>query len=199
MVRERGIFSIENVWFEGEGDDVVPDMTSIEPILNALRRHYGTPFVRRDVATKDELEFFVRRWCRYPMSYPILHIGIHGSAGKVWLGDGSGVSLAEIASWIDVSCENCIVHFSSCSALKGTDVAPFLEGERGFSAVSGYRKIMYPMLDAWPFEMIYLALLHSTKHKYLKPDAMRRVDVKLSNQPYVELKKHLGFRLRIAS
>ena len=200
MVRERGIFSIENVWFEEKDDgSIEPDVTSFEPILNALRRCYGMPFVSRDVATTGELQFFIKRWCRYPMSYPILHIGIHGTPGEVHLGDGS-VSLPEIARWIrdEVSCKNCIVHFSSCSALRGTDMAPFLDGEGGFSAVSGYGKKMYPMVNAWPFEMIYFALLHKTRHKYLQPDAMRRIDAQLSNPPYAELKKDLSFRLRIA-
>ena len=129
MDRERGIFSIETIWFETEGDDgIKPDVTSVEPILNALWRYYGTPFVHRDVATKKEFKFFIKRWCEYPLSYPILHIGIHGSAGQVHLADGCAVDLREIADWIDVHCDNCIIHFSSCGVLRGTDLSPFLEG-----------------------------------------------------------------------
>ena len=167
--KERGIFSIENVWFEECDDgDIRPDVTSIEPFLNALSRCYGQPYVHRDVATKEELKFFVKRWCRYPMSYPILHIGIHGNPGKLQLSDAQ-VSLSKIASWIDVSCKNCIIHFSSCSAIQGLDLAPFLEGTGGFSAVSGYSKDMYPMVDAWPFEMIYLGLLNRHGRKHVTP------------------------------
>ena len=176
----------------------MPDVTSVEPVLNAIRRYYSTPIVCRDVATKDELKFFVERWCGYPMSFPILHIGIHGSSGKLHLYDGSEVTLEEVSSWITVSCKNCVVHFSSCSVLKGADLKPLLEG-CGFSAVSGYRKTMYPMIDAWPFEMIYLSMLHRTKHKRLEPNAMRSVDKKLSAPPYGELKKGLGFRISVAS
>lgn len=199
-VKKRGIFSIENVWFEEIDSEgwVVPDVTSIEPVLYALNRHRreGQPYVHRDVATKEELKFFIERWCSYPMSYPILHIGIHGTKGRVHLPDGSEVCLSEIVSWIDVSCENCIAHFSSCSTQRAIDPTPFFE--QGFSAVSGYSKTMYPMVDAWPFEMIYLGLLNSTRHKFLTPEAMRTVDQKLSNAPYAELKKGLGFRMKIA-
>lgn len=200
MDKERGIFSIENVWFEENDSDYIekPDVTSIEPILHALSRGYRhQPYVHRDVATKEELKFFIKRWCSYPTSYPILHIGIHGTPGHVHLPDGSEVSLSKIASWIDVSCENCIVHFSSCATQRATDPAPFLE-QCGFSAVSGYSKTMYPMVDAWPFEMIYLGLLNKTRHKDLTPDAMRTVDAKLSKAPYGEFKKGLGFKMKIA-
>ena len=150
LQRERGIFSIENVWFESDSGNIEsPDVTSIEPVLSALSRHYShQPHVHRDVATKEELRFFVKRWCEYPYSYPILHIGIHGTPGKVCLPDDSYISLPEIASWIDVSCENCVIHFSSCGALRGIDPMPFLEGPGAFSAVSGYSKTMYPMVDA---------------------------------------------------
>lgn len=82
-----------------------------------------------------------------------------------------------------VSCENCIVHFSSCSVLRDPD-STYLLKDCQFSAVSGYRKKMYPMIDAWPFEMIYLSLLHRTRHKRLEPDAMRRVEQILSSAPW---------------
>ena len=202
MVKERGIYSIENVWFEEDeqGDVVKPDVTSIEPVLNAIHRHYThSPVVCRDVATKNELMFFIRRWCDYPMSYPVLHIGIHGSKGALHLSDKSEVCLAEFSSWITRSCENCVVHFSSCNVLKGADVAPLLEGSGGFSAVSGYRKTMYPMVDAWPFEMIYLSLLQHVGRKHLTPNVMRSVEKKLSASPYGELKKGLGFQIIVAN
>ena len=197
-MKERGIFSIENVWFEDSDDDdtVEPDVTSIEPVLVALSRHYGQPYVHRDVATKEELKFFIKRWCRYPMSYPILHIGIHGTPGKVALSD-SEVSLSKIASWIDVSCKNCVILFSSCNAVQAMDPAPFLKGNE-FSAVSGYSKVMYPMVNAWPFEMIYLSLLNNTGGKHVTPHVMRRVESWLSRPPYAELKKGIGFRMEIA-
>ena len=57
---------------------------------------------------------------------------------------------------------------------------------------------MYPMIDAWPFEMIYLSLLNFTRHKYLTPEAMQILDTKLSRAPYAELRKGLGFRMKIA-
>ena len=198
-LKERGVFSIENVWFEKiDGDGVVvPDVTSIEPILEALSKHYGTPFVHRDVATKKELKFFIKRWCKYPWSYPILHIGIHGSAGQVCLADGP-VDIREIGGWINVPCDNCIIHFSSCGVLRGADLTSFLDGEGSFSAVSGYSKKMYPMFDAWPFEMIYFAHLNRSRHKRLEPDAMRRVNEKLSEEPYAKLKQHLGFKVHVA-
>ena len=198
MVKERGIYSIETVWFEQEKEGVVePDVTSVELVLNAIRRYYGTPVVCRDVATKEELKFFIQRWCSYPMSYPILHIGIHGSSGTLHLYDGSEVTLKDLSGWMTASCENCIVHFSSCSVLKGTDLVPLLE-DCEFSAVSGYRKKMYPMVDAWPFEMIYLSRLHKTRHKLLEPNAMRAVDKVLSNALYGELKRGLGFQIFVA-
>ena len=46
--------------------------------------------------------------------------------------------------------------------------------------------------------MIYLGLLNRTRHKHLTPEAMRTVDKKLSEAPYAELRKGLGFKLEIA-
>lgn len=196
----KGIYSLETVWFEKEtqSGEVEPDQTSIYPMLSMLRDSYlHVPVIHRDVATRKEFKFFIKKWCSYPMEYPILHIGIHGVRHGLELYDGSFVALSDIAKWIkssDVSCENSVIHFSSCGSLRGTDTSAFLY-DCGFSAVSGYTKKMYPVLSAWPFEMIYLALL--LKRPKLTSDRMTRVKKELTEHPYADLTKHLGFELRV--
>lgn len=197
----KGIYSIETIWFEDEDDfgTVKPDQTSIRPMLSMFRDSYlRVPVVHRDVATRPELEFYVKKWCSYPMRYPILHIGIHGVRHGVKLYDGTTVELTEIAEWIastGVSCANCVVHFSACGALYGTDTDVFLDA-CGFSAVSGYTKVMYPVWEAWPFEMVYLGLLQKRPTYRLTPKELRRVKSDLHDTYGPALGK-LRFALRV--
>lgn len=194
----KGIYSIETVWFEKEVEGVVhPDQTSIYPMLNMLRDSYlQVPVIHRDVATRKEFKFFVRKWCSYPVEYPILHIGVHGVEHGLELYDGTIVELGEIANWIKssgVSCENSVVHFSSCGSLRGTDTSPF--NDCGFSAVSGYTGKMYPVDTAWPFEMIYLRLLQ--KRPNLTRKRMTTIRKTLYESPYADLRRELKFDLRV--
>ena len=196
----KGVYSIETIWFENEVEPgyVEPDRTSIRPMLNMFRDSYlRVPVIHRDVATKPELKFYVKRWCSYPARYPILHIGIHGVAHGLELYDGSTVELREIAEWIastDVDCTDCVVHFSSCGSLRGTDTTAFLAC--GFSAVSGYTRVMYPVWEAWPFEMIYLGLLQKHRKRRLTVKQMLRVERELKETYELALRK-LRFTLRV--
>ena len=198
MKKGKGIYSIETVWFEEDVEPglVKPDTTSIRPMLNMLRDSYlDVPVVHRDVATKEEFKFYIKKWCSYPMDYPILHIGIHGVRNGLELYDGSIVELSEVSNWIKsrgVSCKDCVVHFSSCSSLLGEF---FTECE--FSAVSGYTKKMYPVMEAWPFEIIYLGLLQGNRR--LTTNRLQHVKDKLSKPPYEELMRHLRFELQVSN
>lgn len=198
----KGIYSIETVWFEKETEsgEVEPDQTSIYPMLGMLRDSYRhVRVIHRDVATRKEFKFFIKKWCKYPADYPILHIGVHGVPHGLELYDCSFVALSDIAMWIKssgISCENSVIHFSSCGSLRGTDTSVFLY-DCGFSAVSGYTRTMYPVANAWAFEMIYLALLQKWPKRKLTSDRMKAIKNELADRPYADLTKHLGFELRV--
>ena len=125
-----------------------------------LRRTCRLPGCRDE----KELEFFIKKWCGYPMSYPILHIGFRGSEEVLHLcdeseddqpeddqsedDDSSRASLKEIRDWMGALCENRIVHFSSCSVLRGADVKPLLR-DNGFSPTSATRSELKFSRTVW--------------------------------------------------
>jgi len=113
---KSGIFCLEGDW---EAD--LRDPTSVEPILQLLKDVEGIPYVHRQVATREQLGYYVDRWQRYS-AHPILYLAFHGVEGYIDLtkesGDDSYVSLVALADVLDGKCVGQLVHFSSCYTLQ---------------------------------------------------------------------------------
>ena len=113
---KNGIFCLEGDW---EAD--LRDPTSVEPILQLLKDVEGIPYVHRQVATREQLGYYVDRWQQYS-SHPILYLAFHGVEGYIDLtkesGDDSYVSLVALSDVLEGKCEGQLVHFSSCYTLQ---------------------------------------------------------------------------------
>ena len=83
--RQKGIFCLEADWSSD-----LKSRSSVEPILELLDQEETdrVPHIHRDVATPEELEFFLDKWTQKGYrSHPILYLAFHGDPGRIFLGD----------------------------------------------------------------------------------------------------------------
>ena len=87
---------------------VLADRTSVEPALRLLERYEQTPYQHRDVATKAEFKWYLKKYLTRTFdTHPVLYLGFHGwrpSKGKdayLEIGDGTHIPLKKLERWID--------------------------------------------------------------------------------------------------
>lgn len=99
---QKGVFCLEADWSTN-----LKRSSSVEPILELLDQQETAkvPHIHRDVATPEELKFFLDKWSqkRY-RSHPILYLAFHGDPGRIFLGDQRrsecAVELDTLGSWL---------------------------------------------------------------------------------------------------
>ena len=165
--------------FEGDSEVDLRANHSVRPVLQFLSDLESVKFIHRDIGTPEELELYVKKWTqeRYNQ-YQVGYFWFHGSPGELWLPDGrrSGISLDDLADWIDGRAEGRIIHFGACSVMRlgESRLRDFLK-RTGARAVTGYRKDVFT-LESTAFDALMLgALCHyrriSYAEKYLRRTA----------------------------
>ncbi|WP_328992595.1 DUF6642 family protein [Kribbella sp. NBC_01245] len=152
--RLTGIFCLEGEW-----DPNLRNRNSVEPILELLERLGIARTIHRDVATRPELEYYLRKWGqkRYA-DYSVLYLASHGLGGKLELGQGS-VTLAELADLLEGKCAGRVVYFGCCLVLnQQNDVLQEFARKTGAKAVLGYSR-QIDWLDSAAFEVLLLERL----------------------------------------
>jgi hypothetical protein len=137
----RGIFCLETDWSE------VKRPMSVEPMLALLKSSpLSIPFVHRHVATKDGLDYYVKKWAqRAHADHPILYLALHGVEGEVQFGDlrrrAARMSLDHLEEVLRGKCAGRVIHFGSCATLGVSQrrLRRFID-ETGALAVSGYEQ-----------------------------------------------------------
>lgn len=152
----KGIFCLEGDW----ETDLRSNITVL-PYLELLARsnHPPIPYIRRDIATIPEFEYYLSKWYqkRY-QDYPILYLGFHGSPGHLFVGNRkSQIDLDWLEERLLGRCKGRIIHFGSCGTLAahGHRLNRFLT-RTGALAVCGYKVEVDWMLAA-AFEIILLS------------------------------------------
>ena len=151
MNTKNGIFCLEGEWD--------PDLTvrnSVEPILTLFERLGIAKSVRRDVATTEEMTYYLRKWVqkRY-VDYKVLYLASHGVSGTLELGKDS-IDVVELADLIRGKCAGRVVFFASCLTLKLQDeeLQAFAKTTKS-RAVVGYSKSV-DWFDSAAFELLLL-------------------------------------------
>ncbi|MBX7190768.1 MAG: hypothetical protein K1X94_01840 [Sandaracinaceae bacterium] len=193
--RGKGIFCLEGDWWND-----LNQSGSVKPMLDLISAgaDIAVPSVHRDVATRDELEFYLRKWVqgRYK-TYPLLCLAFHGSEGALHLSDGrkaeSTVTLDELAELLDGKCHGRIIHFDGCSTVVGDvrHLKRFLR-QTGALAVTGFTNDV-PWLDAAAFDILLFATF---QQQALTRGGMKAV----KRRVFTELRgmaRELGFRMEI--
>ena len=188
--KKKGVFCLEGDWWGAR------DKTSIEPMLRLLETMggYKVPYVHHDVATHEEFDFYLQKWCGRTFDrYPILYLAFHGEPGGIAVGEGrtSTIALDELADRLEGSCKGRVIHFGSCSTLDihGNELNRFLR-RTGACAVFGFRTdVDWPLSAA--FDLLVLGYLQEVS---LTAPGMRKLQ-RLLKEDAPGLGKRLEFRM----
>lgn len=191
--RAKGVFCLEGDWW-----GKVHQVSTVEPILSLINKWdpYYVPYVHRDVATRDELEYYLQAWAQRKLArYPILYLAFHGDPNVIHIGDQrlseNTVTLDEMAALLQGRCRGRIIYFASCATLKlhGNAIRSFLKQTNAL-AVCGYRATV-DWLDATAFELIVFSAMQQNAATAAGARAMRRRI--RERAPY--LVRRLGFHM----
>ena len=184
--KPKGVFCLEGAW-----DADLKSKQSVRYMLQLLSAVEGLNYIHKDVATLEELQFYLKRWRlkRYD-DHPILYLAFHGRPQTVLLGTRS-LSLDDIADLLEDRCEKRIIHFGTCGTL-ATDrrnIKRFLRRTRA-EAACGFRKNI-DWLKSSAFDLLLFEIIQRYEFSRRGIPAFYR-EVKRS---YPRLCKELGFRL----
>ncbi|GAA2608632.1 DUF6642 family protein [Paractinoplanes durhamensis] len=154
MVR-GGVFCVEGQW-----DRDLERRGSVLPTLELLERLRLVRYIHRDVATPEELDYYLSRWSL--KQYSDYHVGffaMHGDPGKFWLTDRRSVDLAHVADQLAGKCEGKRLYFGACSAMRSSKAAlqEFLT-TTGAALVCGYTRAV-DWVESAAFETVLLDVL----------------------------------------
>jgi hypothetical protein len=146
--RKPGVLCLEGEWYGAE------DRTSVQPMLEMLERSGHIRAMWRDVATREELRFYVDRWTHKSWAdYPLLYLAFHGAPGEFFVGK-TPITLDDLAADLAGKCNGRILHFGSCATLAIAPAAlEAFRQETGAHAVSGYTAAV-DWLEASAFEIL---------------------------------------------
>lgn len=160
MAKIPGVFCLEADWF-----GLVRPM-SMRPALELMQSSDAKiPYVLRDVVTRAEIEFYLRRFfqARY-RDFDLLWFAIHSRPGELLPGDMrvplERISLDDLEEILAGRCHGRILHFSGCRFLKipPARLAKFMKRTKAL-CVSGFTREV-PWLESTIFETYWLTLLH---------------------------------------
>ena len=128
----------------------------VSPGVKIPHRHYG-------VATKAELEFYLKEWkkgTRTQNRYPILLLAFHGTEDSIQMVEGKSTFSGELVEHLyDDKYKNTMIHFSSCYLAEKKKMKNLLSKTRALS-VSGYMNAEgIDWCKSAAFEMLFLERL----------------------------------------
>ena len=178
-----GIFCVEGQWHRD-----LRERGSVLPTLELLERCGTIRFIHRNVATPDELSFFLNRWTlRQYADYNVGFFAMHGEPTKLCLTDWHTVELATVAGELEGQCTGKRLYFGSCSVLRASDrvLTDFLH-ETKAAMLCGFTKVI-DWVESAAFETVVLnALVNGGKI-----DSAERL---MRSSRWTALSDHLGFR-----
>jgi hypothetical protein len=150
---KKGIYCLEGLW-----DYNLKDKSTVQPILELLEKSDICKHMYHSCATKDELEFFLRKWKQKTINrkFPILYLAFHGSRGNILITHNKSYSLKELGNILEGSCAGKVIFFASCETLNTDErkIQSFLKQTNAIAAV-GYKQEVEWML-ATAFELLVL-------------------------------------------
>jgi hypothetical protein len=187
-VARGGIFCVEGQWHRD-----LYERGSVVPTLELLERLRRIRFIYRDVATPEELSYFLDRWLLKQYSdYRVGFFAMHGEPGRLCLTDKSTVELDDVAEQLAGRCQDKRLYFGSCSVLKASDAVlqDFLDVS-GAAMVCGYTREV-DWVDSAAFETVLLDVLANGA-------LVNAAEKRMGSGPWRELAAYLGFRIVYAN
>ena len=156
LVYRKGIFCLESEWFG------LRSTVSVRPALELLRASdYHVPYIHRDVATRAELEHYIRKWFQGRHDgFEVLWLAMHSRRGLLLPGDmrrpDEKMHIDRPEEILAGKCRGRVIHFGGCRtiAVTGPRIRRFLRAT-GAVAVSGFREEV-DWTESTLFETAYL-------------------------------------------
>ena len=172
LVYRKGIFCLENEWFG------LRSSISVRPALELLRASdYHVPFIHRDVATRAELEHYIRKWFHEGNSgFEILWLAMHSRRGLLLPGDmrrpEERIHIDRLEEILAGKCRGRFIHFGGCRTLSipRARIARFLKAT-GAVGISGFGE----EVDWTESTLFETALLLELQKHPMTPAGIRKV------------------------
>jgi hypothetical protein len=172
----KGVFCVEGLW-----DPDLRVRSTVRPLLELLRLNEEVDYIRRECATREELEFYLAKWTqkRYD-AYPILYIASHGETSGIQLGSDL-YTVEALGDLLAGKCANRVVMFSACSTLHMDKrrLKSFLTKTEAL-AVCGYR-VDVDWMRSTAFELILFARMQQNEFSGRGIEAIKRASVKTAS------------------
>jgi hypothetical protein len=193
--KPHGIFCLEDDWW-----DDFNRTSTVQPVLALISQGVArdVPRVHRDVGTREELAYYLKRWSqRGAGPYGILYLAFHGDEGAILVGDrrrkGARVTLDDLGDMLGGGLTGRIVHFGSCETM-GADkplIRRFLD-RTGLAAAAGFKSEV-----DWLTSAVFDVLLFESMLRYsLTPRGARAIRARMWNE-YRSLCERLDFRMMV--
>lgn len=176
-----GIFCVEGQW------GALDEQESVLPILELLDRLGKARFIHKDVATPEEMSFYLSRWLlRQYAGYSVAYFAMHGETSRLWLTDKQPLELDELGALLEGRCHGRRIYFGSCSVLRApVRLAEFVE-QTGAELVCGFSQSV-DWLESAAFDTVLLDLLAN--------GSASAVQRRMASARWLPLAAHLGFRI----
>lgn len=171
----KGIFCIEGLW-----ENNLRQKSTVQPILDLLHLNEKIPYIYRDSATIEELEFYLKKWTQQAYKrYPILYLAFHGEENEIAPGRGN-YSIDYLREVIKGKCENKIIIFASCStvSIDKRRLKTFLKDTNAL-AICGYKNDVDWMIST-AFELLLLSTMQENHFDGRGIEAICRKSLKIA-------------------
>jgi hypothetical protein len=141
LVYRKGIFCLESEWFG------LRSTVSVRPALELLRASdYHVAYIHRDVATRAELEHYLRKWFQERHTgFEVLWLAMHSRRGLLLPGDmrrpDEKMHIDRLEEILADKCRGRFIHFGGCRtiAMPPARIRRFLRAT-GAVGISGFRE-----------------------------------------------------------
>lgn len=187
----NGIICLETEWEHTTSRNRLSLKT--ESLLDFLRVSCGCKIIYRRVATKSELQYYLKRFKNAEYAdYFVIYLSFHGDTHSIILEgepkNNRNLSLDELAIMADGCFQNKFIHFSSCRTfLGGNAELENFKFNTGASYISGYTTSVDCILSAINDIAYFDQIFRFKTKKALISSAM--------NKYYEGLGKKLGFKI----
>ncbi len=187
---KKGIYCLEGLW-----DNNVKNKSTVLPILELLEKRGICNYVYHSCATKDELEFLLKKWKQKTLinKFPILYLAFHGRKEEIYITHKNVYSLNELAETLRDSAAGKVIFFASCETLNTDErrIQSFLKQTNAIAAI-GYKQEVDWMIST-AFELLVLDALQQDK---FDNRGIEKIQHKIESE-YGKLHHILDFRMVI--
>ncbi|WP_433533787.1 DUF6642 family protein [Micromonospora sp. CA-249363] len=159
------------------------------PTLELLERLRQIRYIHRDVATLDELRYYLDQWLsRRYAAYEVGIFAIDGSPGRLRLSKRHELDLAELMSWLQGRCSGKRLYFDCGTILRVPEsTLDDIVEQTGAAMVCGFTRTI-DWIESSAFDTVLIERLANGQ----KANSVGQL---VDSARWAPLAQHLGFRM----